>query len=126
MSFTILGVDHVMVTTPEELEDDVVEWYERGLGLQRIPKPDGTRPGAGAWFRVGDQEVHVSIEDHNPDRTAHFGLVVDDFGAIVQRIRELGCHIEQAPTIPGRKRCFTHDPAGNRVEILSFEETDAR
>ncbi|MDQ3646420.1 MAG: VOC family protein [Actinomycetota bacterium] len=123
-AFRILGVDHVTVTTPDELEADVVRWYEEGLRLEQIAKPEGTRL-RGAWFHAGPQQIHISIDEHNPDRTAHFGLVVDDFGAIVERLRELGCHIEQAPMIPGRKRCFSHDPAGNRVEIVAFDEPDA-
>jgi catechol 2,3-dioxygenase-like lactoylglutathione lyase family enzyme len=120
-SVRILGIDHVNVTTPEELESDVMEWYADVVGLERIDKPPGTRSG-GSWFRVGDQELHVSIDPHNPPKTAHFGIVVDDFEEIVSRLRAKGCHIEQAGAIAGRRRCYTRDPAGNRVEIVSFDK----
>ena len=50
--FSVLGLDHVTVTTPEELEAETVAWYEHRLGLERIAKPEGTR-SAGAWFRAG-------------------------------------------------------------------------
>jgi catechol 2,3-dioxygenase-like lactoylglutathione lyase family enzyme len=116
----ILGIDHVNVTTPEELESDVVEWYAGVVGLERIDKPPGARSG-GLWFKAGDQELHVSIDPHNPPKTAHFGIVVDDFEEIVSRLRAEGCHIEQAAAIPGRRRCYTRDPAGNRIEIVSFD-----
>ena len=124
-SFAVLALDHVNITAPEELEEEVVEWYENCLGLPRVEKPQGTRP-KGAWFRVGDQELHVSVDEHNPPQTAHLGVVVDDFDTVVAKLRSSGCHIEQAGQIPGRRRCYTRDPAGNRIEIAFLEEPAAR
>jgi catechol 2,3-dioxygenase-like lactoylglutathione lyase family enzyme len=117
---SVVRLDHVNVTTPVELEDDVLAWYQDVLGLERLEKPDGTR-SEGGWFRVGDQQVHVSVDEHNPPQSAHFGLVVEDFDALVTRLRAAGCHIEQARTIPGRHRCFTRDPAGNSIEFMAFD-----
>ena len=122
--FTFNAVDHVNVTCPEELEREVVDWYERCLGLERVAKPEGTR-NAGAWFRAGDQQVHVSVDPHNPPQKAHFGLVVDDFDAVIATLRAAGCHIEQARVIPGRRRFYTRDPAGNRIEIGTVDEAPA-
>jgi catechol 2,3-dioxygenase-like lactoylglutathione lyase family enzyme len=118
--FRVQAVDHVDVTTPVEIEPDVVAWYASCLGLEQIDKPDGTR-SEGAWFRAGSQQIHVTLDEHNPPKTAHFALVVDDFSAAVEKMREHGCHIEQARPIPGRHRCFTRDPAGNRIEIMSYD-----
>jgi len=123
--FSVLGLDHVTVTTPEELEPDVVEWYRDCLGLESIAKPEGARDG-GAWFRAGGQEVHISLDPHNPPKAAHFGLRVSDFDAVVERLRRANCHIEQARPVPGRHRCFTRDPAGNSVELVSLEDESAR
>ena len=122
--FRVLGLDHVNVTAPEELEEEVVSWYENCLGLTRIRKPDGTRP-KGAWFELGPQELHISVDEHNPHQTAHVGIVVDDHDTVIERLREAGCHIEQASTIPGRRRFYTRDPAGNRIEIGVVEEPTA-
>ena len=123
--FAVLALDHVNITTPEELETEVVEWYESCLGLPRLEKPQGTR-AKGAWFSIGDQELHVSVDEHNPPQTAHLGLVVDSFDTVIAKLRGSGCHIEQAAAIPGRRRCYTRDPAGNRIEIASMEEPAAR
>lgn len=116
----ISKLDHVDITTPEELEEAVLDWYGSCLGLERIDKPDGTA-SRGGWFRIGDQELHVTQDEHNPPKIAHFGIAVDDFDEAVSRLRSFGCHIEQATTIPGRRRCYTRDPAGNRIEILSYD-----
>lgn len=116
----VLRFDHVNVTTPEELEADVIGWYENCLGLERIAKPDGTHD-AGAWFQIGEAQIHISRDEHNPHKAAHFCLQVEDFQAVVERLREASCHIEQAGVIPGRHRLFTRDPAGNRIELMSFD-----
>ena len=123
--FKVLALDHVNITAPEELEEDVVSWYENCLGLERVRKPEGTRP-KGAWFRLGTQELHISIDAHNPPQAAHLGIVVDDYDTVIQGLRESGCHIEQAATIPGRRRFYTRDPAGNRIEVAAIEEPIAR
>lgn len=122
--FRVMALDHVNVTAPQELEAEVVSWYESCLGLTRLPKPEGTRPN-GAWFRLGAQQLHVSVDEHNPPQTAHLGLLVDSFETVVERLRSAGCHIEQASTIPGRRRFYTRDPAGNRIEIAFLEEPEA-
>ena len=120
-SYVFKGLDHVNVTAPEELIEEVLEWYWGRLGLERIEKPPGTHTGGG-WFRVGAQEVHVSIDPHNPPHGSHFGLVVDDLQSVVDSLRAAGCHLEQASPLPGRRRFYTRDPAGNRIEITSFDE----
>jgi catechol 2,3-dioxygenase-like lactoylglutathione lyase family enzyme len=117
----VVSLEHVAVTAPEELVDDVLAWYESILGLERIEKPPGTRE-AGAWFSAGEGQIHVTLDEHNPPKKAHYGIVVDDFGDIVERLRGAGCHIEQARQIPGRRRFYTRDPAGNRLEIITTED----
>jgi catechol 2,3-dioxygenase-like lactoylglutathione lyase family enzyme len=119
MILRVTGLDHVQITAPEELVDEVLDYYRDCLGLEALDKPEGTS-AAGGWFRIGLAELHISVTPDNPPKTAHFGITVDDFGATVERLRECGVHIEQARLIPGRTRCYTRDPAGNRIEILSY------
>jgi catechol 2,3-dioxygenase-like lactoylglutathione lyase family enzyme len=118
--FEVVGFDHVNITTPEELEAEVLEWYGSVLGLPRLDKPSGGRP-RGGWFRAGDKEVHVSVDPQNPPRSPHFCIIVDDLDATVAGLRAAGCHIEQGATVEGRKRCYTRDPAGNRIELTAFD-----
>ena len=119
--FTIRGLDHVTITAPEELETEVLEFYGTFMGLKRLDKPGGTSP-MGAWFAVGDVQLHVSRDSHNPPPTAHFAVTVADFDAAVARLRDSGYHIEQAHPVPGRRRLYTRDPAGNRVEIVGYDK----
>jgi catechol 2,3-dioxygenase-like lactoylglutathione lyase family enzyme len=123
-AFEVRGIDHVDITAPKDLEADVLAWYESVLGLERVAKPDDTAP-KGGWFVLGEVELHVTRAEHNPHPRAHFGIEVDDYEAVVQVLREAGCHIEQARPIKGRHRFYTRDPAGNRIEILSYDEESA-
>jgi catechol 2,3-dioxygenase-like lactoylglutathione lyase family enzyme len=121
--FEVIALDHVNITAPPELIDETASWYRDTFGLDDVEKPEGTRAG-GAWLRAGDQEIHISVDEHNPPKAAHFGVVVDDFDAAISRLRTAGCHIEQAAEIPGRHRCYTRDPAGNRIEVVRFDAGD--
>jgi catechol 2,3-dioxygenase-like lactoylglutathione lyase family enzyme len=120
-SFTVQTIDHVTVIAPSELEQAMLDWYSQTLGLERLSKPVGTS-GSGGWFRAGATEIHVAIEHQVAQRAGHFGVVVDDFEKALDSLRRAGSHIEEARPIPGRRRCYTRDPAGNRVEILCYYE----
>lgn len=117
----LLGLDHVTVTAPAELEAEVIDWYEKVLGLEQIRKPEGTGE-KGAWFSLGGSQLHLSQDPHNPPRRAHFAIHVGDFNGAVEHLRGHGCHIEQAKEIRGRHRFFTRDPAGNRIEFFTLDE----
>ena len=119
-NFSVVRLDHVNVTTPEELEDEVLAWYGTCLGLERLEVLEGTRR-RGGWFKLGEGELHVALDEHNPPKRAHFAVVVDDLDAVVERLRAADCHIEQARPLPGRRRFFTRDPAGNRIEVMAFD-----
>jgi catechol 2,3-dioxygenase-like lactoylglutathione lyase family enzyme len=119
MDFRLTGIDHVDITSPDELADETTAWYRDRLGLKQL---DSDRPGG--RFAVGDQELHITLDPHNPSEKAHFCLLVEDLDSVVSALREAGSHIEQARQIPGRRRFYTRDPAGNRVEIASLDERE--
>ncbi len=121
LGYRVLGVDHVEITTPTELEDEVKDWYRSCLGLVEVVKPEDSLY-TGTWFRAGDQELHLTIDEHNPPKNAHFALLVDAVQPVIDCLRAQGCHIEQAGSIPGRHRFYTRDPAGNRIEIIHDEQ----
>ena len=121
-SFEVLGLDHVDVTAPVELQSEVLAWYRDCLGLDEIQRPPGVRP-EGGWFRAGNQEIHISIDEHNPPKVAHFAIVVDNFDVAVERLRGAGYHIEQTSCIPGSDCPYTRDPAGNCIEIMIVDDS---
>ena len=110
---------HVNVVVPPGATRRVVGFYTSVLGLERVPKPSVGVAPEGAWFEIGDgAQVHVSERSGEPHPDAHFGLVVDDFDAVLSRVHAAGGDWADQPDLFGGRRGFTRDPAGNRVEIL--------
>jgi catechol 2,3-dioxygenase-like lactoylglutathione lyase family enzyme len=120
MDFNLVKIDHVDITAPEELEEEMTAWYRDQLGLEQL---ESDRKGG--RFKVGDQEIHITLDPHNTSEKPHFCLLVENYEAIVERLRRAGCHIEQAREIPGRHRFYTRDPAGNRIEIAAVDSGEA-
>jgi len=113
-------LDHVQIAGPPGCEDDARGFYAGLLGLEEIPKPEPMRASGGVWFRVGEQELHVGIEEpFAPARKAHPGLRVapEELDAIAQRIAEAGAPVDWDERHPGVRRFYTADPFGNRLEV---------
>lgn len=73
----------------------------------------------GVWFRDPGVEVHVGVEaDFAPARKAHPAFAVDDVDAVALRMEAMGFAVGWDGDLPGYRRFYTHDGAGNRVEIL--------
>ena len=114
-----MRIHHVNVVVPPGRTADVVPFYADVLGLNQVAKPTEGVAQSGAWFDINDSsQVHVSERDGDVHPQSHFGLVVDEFDAVLQRLRSAGAPWEDQADIFGGRRGFTRDPAGNRVEIL--------
>jgi catechol 2,3-dioxygenase-like lactoylglutathione lyase family enzyme len=110
---------HVNVVVPPGATARVRSFYTDALGLREVAKPTEGVAQSGAWFDIDDRsQVHVSERDGERHPQAHFGLVVDDFDAVIARLAAAGAAWEDQPQIFGGRRGFTRDPEGNRVEIL--------
>src|SRR3954453_4610768 len=114
-----MSIHHVNVVVPPGRTGDVVPFYADVLGLSQVAKLTEGVAQSGAWFDIDDSsQVHVSERDGDVHPQSHFGLVVDDFDAVIERLRDAGAPWEDQADIFGGRRGFTRDPAGNRVEIL--------
>src|SRR5215207_7027194 len=117
------GLDHVQVAAPPGCEREARSFYGELLGLPELPKPAGLQGGGGVWFAAGVQELHVGVaEDFAPARKAHPGLRLDSeasLDAVAGALTTAGAAVEWDDCIPGRRRFFTSDPWGNRVELLA-------
>jgi predicted enzyme related to lactoylglutathione lyase len=91
------------------------------IGLEEIARP-GTLGGAGVWFRVGRQELHVSEhEPFEPAAKAHpaFELEAQALDALAERLEASGADVTWDERLPGARRFYAFDPAGNRLEFLT-------
>jgi catechol 2,3-dioxygenase-like lactoylglutathione lyase family enzyme len=128
MSIGITRIDHVQVTVPRSVESAAIHFYGETLGLEPLAKPPEAAKRGGAWFRHGAVQVHVSIEELDPQaRSAsrrHVCYVVASLAEAERVLRAAGVEILPDPNPePGWPRFYVRDPGGNRIEIA---QPDAR
>ena len=96
-------------------------FYKTVFGLEEIERlTAATSTNQGAWFRLGEMELHLQGRIGNTAKTEqHFALLTDQFDDIVALAMKNGGRTEAAKLINGvSKRCFLYDLDGNRVELL--------
>lgn len=117
----VKGIDHVQVAAPNGSEEEARSFYSDVLGMKEVEKPESLKGRGGCWFQCGIQEVHVGIEEpFNPSKKAHPGFIAEDLEGLQQALLTAGYTVKDDAPIAGRKRIFTEDPFGNRIEFLEF------
>lgn len=110
---------HVQVSCPEGGEPHVRWFYGLLLELHEVAKPPELARRGGVWFRNDGYELHVGVETpFAPARKAHPAFLVDDLDECAERLASAGVQLSWDDTFPSYRRFHTHDPHGNRVEIL--------
>lgn len=124
----ILGFDHMQLAMPRGEEATARAFYGATLGLPELPKPEALAGRGGVWFRCGDHELHLGVEDDfRPQRKGHPAFRVRDLAALRARLAAAGAAIHEDVPLPGRLRFETRDPFGNRLEfqqLLAPDQTD--
>lgn len=116
----VIALQHVNVTVASDLEEATKVFYGSVLGLKQIPKPATSRQ-SGAWYQVGETQLHLSIEDEKPmpRSSRHVCFSVSDVAEAEKRFRDAGVDIIPDPRpAPGSPRFFVRDPGGNQLEII--------
>jgi catechol 2,3-dioxygenase-like lactoylglutathione lyase family enzyme len=117
---TIRRVHHVQITIPVGAEEAGRAFYCGVLGLREIEKAPSLEHRGGFWIQVGDQQLHVGVED-GIDRSAskaHVAYEVDDLAAWRRKLASTGIAITESIPIPGYDRLEFRDPFGNRIELI--------
>ena len=114
-----MRIHHVQVAMPPGEEERARGFYRDVLGLDEVPKPPELAARGGCWFRRGDVELHLGVEEpFAPARKAHPAIVVDDLGAMPERLDAAGAPVSEDVPLEGHRRIHTADPFGNRIELL--------
>jgi catechol 2,3-dioxygenase-like lactoylglutathione lyase family enzyme len=116
---SILGLDHVQLAMPRGGEDEARCFYSGVLGLTELEKPPNLAKRGGVWFALGEQQLHLGIEDEfRPARKAHPAILVDGLDELRERLLARGfAPIDDEPLV-GHRRFYVDDPFGNRLEFL--------
>jgi catechol 2,3-dioxygenase-like lactoylglutathione lyase family enzyme len=111
------ALDHVQVAMPAGGEEAARRFYGGVLGLAEVAKPEPMQASGGVWFEPG---IHLGVEaDFRPANKAHPGLRMADLDATAARLEAAGAEVEWDTRWPGVRRFHTHDPFGNRLELLA-------
>ncbi len=117
----LVGLDHVQVAAPRGCEPRARRFYGDLLGLAELEKPEVLRARGGVWFALGDQQLHVGVQEpFTPARKAHPALRAraDQLDALAQRLAGAGVEVGWDAAIGGVRRFFAADPFGNRLEFV--------
>ncbi|MBA3905163.1 MAG: glyoxalase [Pseudonocardiales bacterium] len=118
-AFTLLPIHHVQLAIPRDGEDACRRFWAGLLGMHELDKPAPLAARGGCWFRGGDLEVHLGVEEpFAPARKAHPGLLVDGLRQLAQRLEQAGYPVAWDDEFPGHDRFYSVDPFGNRLEFL--------
>jgi catechol 2,3-dioxygenase-like lactoylglutathione lyase family enzyme len=117
--FTLRPMHHVQLAIPRGGEEQCRAFWGDVLGMRELEKPPVLAARGGCWFRGGELEVHLGVEEpFSPARKAHPGLLVDGLPALAARLEAHGHPVTWDDDFPGHDRCYSTDPFGNRLEFL--------
>ena len=118
-------IHHVQLACPTGMEDASRAFYAGVLGLTEISKPPALASRGGCWFRGHGVELHLGVEaDFRPARKAHPALLVTDIDEWAGRLTTAGYPARFDDDFPGKRRFYTADPHGNRLEFLEPLDAD--
>jgi hypothetical protein len=119
---TKVELDHVQIAAPEGCEAAARRYFGELVGLAEITKPEPLRARGGAWFALGERQLHVGVErDFEPARKAHLALRVEaaELDALAERLAAARAPVAWDDALPGERRFYSEDPWGNRIEFLA-------
>jgi catechol 2,3-dioxygenase-like lactoylglutathione lyase family enzyme len=111
-------VQHVTVEVPRERVGASAEFWAL-LGFARVDPPPTLRDRA-VWMERAGTQVHLMyVDDPVVPPKGHVAVVVENYDAAFRALEDGGHEPEPRPEHWGAPRCFVHDPAGHRVEVMA-------
>jgi len=120
---TVESIQHVALGVADLARARV--FYTAVLGLDEIPRPAFDFDGA--WFRVGEQQIHLIVERRTEPRRAtsgfhtrgdHVALRVRSFRETLDHLRALAVPFEARPhNKTPWPQIYIVDPDGHTIEL---------
>ena len=115
----ITRLDHVQLAMPPGEEAKARAFFVGMLGMTEEEKPEPLASRGGCWFRGGSVILHLGVEkEFTPQKKAHPAFTVSDIERSAARLKESGYPVSWDEALPGRRRLYTADPFGNRIELI--------
>lgn len=114
-----MKIDHIQLACAAGEEERARAYFGELLEMEEEEKPESLRGCGGCWFRKGKAIVHLGVEgEFVPQKKAHPAFVVEELEALGARLETAGYPVSWDETLPGRRRFYTEDPFGNRIEFM--------
>jgi len=109
---------HVGIEVVPEDVEAAVGFFEL-LGFERVePPPTLSRY---TWLEREGTQVHLMPEaEPTVPSPGHLAVVVPDYEATLERLRERGYELEEKGNHWGSPRAIALAPGGHRVELMEF------
>ena len=119
---SIERMDHVQVNVTDL--DRARRFYGGVLELQEVPRPESF-DFAGAWYRIGEVDLHLVVRPPEPESEDHICLWVADVRRTAEVLEARGQTVawQHKYKIRGVDRFFIRDPDGNRIEVQGPDGT---
>jgi catechol 2,3-dioxygenase-like lactoylglutathione lyase family enzyme len=113
-------LQHVSLEVPAPEGDASVEFW-RLLGFESVEPPEAIADYV-RWVERRETQIHLILTDPSAATVpglGHCAVVVDDFGAALERLRAAGHDVAEARKLWGARRAFAVAPGGHRVELMA-------
>ena len=111
-------IQHVALETARS-DGEAAEAFWHLLGFATVDPRESLRDRA-MWLQRGPTQVHLLWHDEpTAPPEGHVAVVLDDYEAGVERLREAGHEVEPRTEHWGAPRAFVRAPGGHRVEIMA-------
>lgn len=114
---------HVSITVTDL--ERAKRFYGGVLCLEEIPRPDFSF--AGAWYRLGDRQLHLIVHPHRhtlrgtteiDSRDGHFAVRVRSYGQTRAHLEASGVpHHDRPHNKTPWPQIYVSDPDGNLIEL---------
>ncbi len=115
MAVQVYGCNHVVIEVDDARK--AVEFYSDVFNLEMLRGGEGA-----AWCKLGEHQFLAIFEVENlqPDRMKHFGIMVRD-EAQVNEVRDKLVNKYGLTLVPPF-RCDFRDPWGNRIQVVDIHD----
>ena len=114
-----MKIDHVQLAIPAGSEDDCRAFWLKALGCAEVEKPDHLKARGGVWLIFDEVSIHLGVDDDfRPAKKAHLALAVADIDRFAAGLTAANHAVRWDQPIDARRRFFTDDPVGNRIEFI--------
>jgi lactoylglutathione lyase len=119
------SIHHVLFPTTDM--DRTAEWYEKVLGMKRVPIKAATGRLQVLLMTNGNFDLHFTpVDEPTSLHPYHFALEVEDWDAFISRLEREGIDYEEVRERPqnNSKTTAIKDPDGHEVELVWHGDRD--